>query len=222
VLLAQAWRRLEQGDVNAADAFLQRAASTGYETFELAVGQARVALARAQEALAASHLARALALGPDRGLVLAYLGAGLMESDPQRAAGYLHRARDLGRDAADVNGPLGSLALQRGDAAAAIPLLEKAIGQIPQESIQQARLRLDLGSSLLLTGRAAEAIFHLEAAARLAPGEALIRLNLAAALALEGRKEEARLQLERIGERLADNPVLRRLREELGVAAPGA
>ncbi len=222
VLLAQAWRRLDQGDVNAADAFLQRAGATGYETFELPLGLARVALARRQDALAGEHLARALAIGPDPGQVLAQLGAGLLESDPQRAAAYLRRARDMGRDAADVNGPLGRLALQDGDPQAAIPLLEKAVGQVPLASVQQARLRLDLGSSLLLASRAGEAIPHLEEAARLAPGEPIIRLNLAAALAREGRREDARRQLERIGDRLEGNPVLQRLRRDLGMGGAEA
>jgi tetratricopeptide (TPR) repeat protein len=216
VHLIQARRRLEQGDVNAGEALLRRAAETGYETADLALGFAQVAFARGQMERGREMLSRALGLGMDPALVLGDMGGRLLDSRPEMAVEFLRRARDLGNDGAEVTGPLGQQALRDGDYQRAISLLDAAVSHQPSN----ARLRLDLGSALLLAGRSAEAVSHLQEATRLAPGDPLVRLNLAAALAREGRREEAREQVEKIGDRLRDNPVLLRLRRDLGLAEP--
>jgi tetratricopeptide (TPR) repeat protein len=218
VRLIQARRRLEQGDVNAGEALLRRAAETGFETADLPLGLAQAAFDRGQMARGREMLSRALGLGLSPALVLGDMGGRLLESQPELAMEFLRRARDLGNDGAGVIGPLGQLALREGDHQRAISLLEVAVSSQPTS----ARLRLDLGTGLLLAGRAGEAIPHLQEAARLAPGDPMVRLNLATALAREGRTEEAGEQVEAIGDRLRENPILLRLRHDLGMAEPEA
>jgi tetratricopeptide (TPR) repeat protein len=213
VQLLLARRRLEQGDLNAAEVFLRRGADTGYETADLAMGYAQLAFARGQTGRGRGLLARALGLGLDPALVLADMGSRLLESDPGIAAEFLTRARELGHDGPQVTGSLGRIALQDEDYGRAIGLLERAVDDEPHDP----RLRLDLGTSLLLAGRSAEALPHLQEAVRLAPGDPLIRLNLAAALTREGLRDEARAQIEQIGDRLVGNPILLRLRQDLGL-----
>lgn len=211
VLLAQARRRLDLDDVNAADSFLRRAAASGYETPALHLGMARVALARGQDAVARAHLTRALNQAPEPAPVLADLGGSLLNQDAEQAEAYLRQALDLGHDRPEVTGPLGELARRRGDYAEAILLLGRAVEQAPDV----AYFRLQRGSALLMEGRSAEAVDELRLGQSLAPGDPLMRLNLAAALVREGRPREAIPELEAIGDRLAENPVYQRLRQEL-------
>jgi Tfp pilus assembly protein PilF len=211
VLLVLARHRLDLGEVNAAEAFLQRAVDTGFDSAALHLGWARVAFARGQVAAAQRQVHRALAMAPDAALVLADLGGSLVATDSEQAANFLRQALQMGTPSAAVTGPLGGLALRAGDYQEAIDLLTAAVEEVPG----RARFRLDLGSALLGAGRTAEAVPQLIAARELEPENSMMRLNLAAALVREGRHAEARIELEQVGNDLQGNPVYLRLRQEL-------
>jgi tetratricopeptide (TPR) repeat protein len=211
LLLVMARYRLDQGEVNAAEAFLRRATDTGFDSAALHLGWARVEFARGQTAAGRRQVQRALDMAPDASLVLADIGGSLTATDGDLAAGFLRQALQMGLHSAAVTGPLGRLALQAGDYPGAIELLSAAVEEVPE----RARFRLDLGSALLGSGRTTEAVTHLMKARDLEPANAMVRLNLAAALVREGRIQEARVELEQTGDGLAGNPVYERLRQEL-------
>ncbi|MCZ6650957.1 MAG: tetratricopeptide repeat protein [Acidobacteria bacterium] len=217
VLLAQADRRLDQSDIDAGEAFLRRAADTGFDTAALHLGLARVAIARGRMDAGRSHVAHGVRMAPDKALALADIGGSLVASQSALARTYLSAALDLGNRRVEVLGPLGQLAREQGDYGPAIDLFTEAVAAAPE----RARLRLELGSTLLVAGRSSEALEHLRRAEELAPGDAIIRLNLAVALVKEGRMDEARRHLDAMGERLVDNPVYQSLRRRLQPAAPG-
>jgi predicted Zn-dependent protease len=217
VLLVQADRRLDQGDIDAGEAFLRRAADTGFDTAALHLGLARVAFARGRIGAGQSHVAHGVRMAVDEALALADIGGSLMATQPRLARTYLSGALDLGNRRVEVLVPLGQLARERGDYGPAIDLFSEAVAAAPG----RARLRLELGSTLLAAGRSAEALVHLRRAEEMAPGDAMIRLHLAGALANEGQLDEARRQLDAVGERLLANPVYEALRRRLPPAAAG-
>jgi predicted Zn-dependent protease len=156
-------------------------------------------------------------MAADEALALADIGGSLVASQSALARTYLSAALDLGNRRVEVLGPLGQLAREQGDYGPAIDLFTEAVAAAPE----RARLRLELGSTLLVAGRSSEALKHLRRAEELAPGDAIIRLNLAVALVKEGRMDEARRHLDAMGERLVDNPVYQNLLRRLQPAAPG-
>lgn len=217
VLLAQADRRLDHGDIDAGEAFLRRAADTGFQSAALYLGLARVAMARGRMDEGRNHAEHGVGMARDESLALADLGGSFLATQPDLARTYLKAALDLGNRRVEVLGPLGRLARERGEYGRAIDLFTEALAVAPE----RARLRLELGSTLLVAGRSAEALEHLRRAAQLAPGDDTIHLNLAVALVNEGWMEEARRQLDAIGERLVDDPVYKSLRRRLQPPAAG-
>ncbi len=217
VLLAQADRRLDQGDLDAGETFLRRAAETGFDTAALHLGLARVAIARGQVDAGLRHASHGVGMAPDASLALADIGGSLLVSQPRLARTYLSEALDLGNRRVEVLGPLGQLAREQGDYGAAVDLFTEAVAAAPE----RARLRLELGITLLAAERYTEALENLLRAEEMAPGDAMIRLNLAVALAEVGQMDEARRHLDAVGDRLVDHPVYQRLSRRLHPAAGG-
>lgn len=87
---------------------------------------------------------------------------------------------------------LGTLYAQTGRAAAAIPLLERAVAANPRDD----EAHNNLGLALEAAGRAAQAEAHLREAVRLSPAEAERHANLGALLRDSGRAAEAVAVLE--------------------------
>lgn len=217
VLLLQGLWRMNRGNTKGAGKFLRRAADLGYETADLDVGLARIAWARRRPEEARRLVRRAAKRAPDPPGLMAHLGEQLLRAGfLEEGVEYLERAKERGRDAADVNGPLGEAALEGQDYVRASRLLSRAVAQEPASG----RFRLSLGSALLLSGNAMQAVEHLRKAVGLRPDDAMAHLNLAAALLKSGQKNEAREELAIIGTRLEGNPVLARLRRELGLRPP--
>jgi len=109
---------------------------------------------------------------------------------------------------------LGLLRLEDGDAARAVPALERAVALDPD----LARARTNLGAALLLAERPADAVRHLEAAVRLSPDDPAPHGNLGVAYLALGRPQEARRPLERV---LALSPGDARARALLAQIARG-
>jgi tetratricopeptide (TPR) repeat protein len=96
---------------------------------------------------------------------------------------------------------IGSVALEKGLPAQAVPKLEAALRIKPS----YAEAHAELGVALSLLGRPGDALAHLTEAVRLAPASAGPRLNLSIALAAQNRPAEALEQLQRAVQLDPDN-----------------
>jgi hypothetical protein len=107
----------------------------------------------------------------------------------------------LKRDPADffAHLSLGELALARGDATAAVPLLKMAAQKQPNEPVALAVL----GEALLATGNTLDAKRFFEKALQLNPHYVRARYQLAEMLASEGKRQLAAMQFRKV---LAETP----------------
>lgn len=148
----------------------------------------RSLLATSRHSQAIGPLERAAALAPSAGPVHAFL------AEAYRGAGRLDDAlrsveRGLGMAAGnpELLAIKGRILLQKGDAAAAAPVLNQARRLDPAD----ARVRVDLSELHRGAGRVAEALAEAREAVRLAPDSADARVALGLALGASGRETEA-------------------------------
>jgi predicted Zn-dependent protease len=92
----------------------------------------------------------------------------------------------------DVKYYLGTIYLYRDDAARAVPLLEEFV----QARANEQKGFFELGRALMKTNNPARAIWALEKAAALAPGEANLHYLLAQAYRGAGRPDDARKEFD--------------------------
>ena len=181
------------GDWQAAgDAYLAAAAKDPRD-LTLLIGHARTLLARGDLRAAASYLERETALHPeDADLALAAGDAYLALADYRDAANHFTRASVVrAGDPAAARGLVLSFALGGYHAAA----LSRAEHLSPSEL--DSTLRLALGRSALLEGRAELAIRHLGAYLDVEAGDAAAWLDLARANYAIGRQDAALSALQR-------------------------
>jgi len=168
---------------------------------------------RHAEALKAWRAALELTPQPDAGLELE-LASSLMATrdyDSARAIAEKHLAADPA--APDVNFLMGDLLLNQQQAAEAIPFLEKATVIL--------LARASLGRALLLAGRPADAVPHLQAALRL-DTDASLHFQLVRALQGAGRAGDAKVALAKYQALQAKlGAATAELEEKLQITAPG-
>lgn len=168
---------------------------------------------RHAEAVKAWRAAIELTPQPDAGLELE-LAASLMATrdyDAARAIAEKYLAADPA--APDVNFLMGDLLLNQQQAAEAIPYLEKATAILPA--------RASLGRALLLAGRPADAVAHLQAALPL-DTDASLHFQLVRALQGAGRAAEAKVALAKYQALQAKlGAATAELEEKLQITAPG-
>jgi tetratricopeptide (TPR) repeat protein len=117
-----------------------------------------------------------------------------------------------------LNQEFGMAHYQLGDIYSRQKLPEKAIFHYREalKTDPQPDIHNNLAGQLLLQGKTAEALVHLEAALRLSPTFSAARYNMGTLLMMEGRMEEARRQF---GEALLLNPRDKKVRAAVKKAA---
>ena len=150
--------------------------------------------ASVDEATAAAReaVARALALAPDLPEAIVLVGRIQVsyDHDWKAAATSCRRALELAPGNADVLSAAGSLAMYEGRAGEAIELMQRAVEQDPLSSIRYSQL----GFSLRLAQRYAEAEVAYRKSLELAPQRVAAHLVLAIVLCEAGRLDEALLE----------------------------
>lgn len=117
----------------------------------------------------------------------------------------LERTVAESRDPALVLYRAGEAYRERGDAAAAVPLLDRARRLAPE----QPAVSRGLGQALLEDGRPADALQYLQPAATRSPGDAALQESVGLALGLVGRRDEAAAALETACRLAPDSPTAR-------------
>jgi tetratricopeptide (TPR) repeat protein len=164
---------LGRGDPAAAEPYLRGAAALAPTSAAVLWRLGRAALMRRDYAAAVDHLERALSRAPDAPavhylLAMAYRGTG----DLAKAEAHVKQS---GRG---------------GDVPPDDPLMDQLGALLQNAAAHEAR-----GMQALEARQWTRAVEHLQAAAELSPGNAVIRLNLGTALSLAGDRDAARREL---------------------------
>lgn len=177
--------------VEAADLLAQALTIDGPRpAIRLALGEALVGSGRVAEAIA--HVAAAYDSGYDTSvagplLVRALVVAGRPDDAVRR---FSDMPESVVGDSVQVALDFGTVALERGAPAEAIPWLRLAVERAPN----QAEAHEKLGLAIFMRGEPRTALAHLERALQLDPARASAHLNLAALYAELGRFADARKQ----------------------------
>ncbi len=205
--VAEAERRLEDGDSSRAELLFAEAAREGLttrivdgwvrsvlvqgrieEAVDLAKALAEEAGEREQWHISAAALEAVAESRVANGALHAEFGVFLALAERYRdAVDALEKARDAGLDRLDVGFYLGSALWEVGKPAEALEIFESALdrhGRHPALLGQYGRL-------LVWSGKFAEAVEPLSAAARARPGDVTVRIDLARALDGAGETERA-------------------------------
>ncbi|MDP2320991.1 MAG: tetratricopeptide repeat protein [Acidobacteriota bacterium] len=176
---------------DAADLLAQAIAIDGPRpAIQLALGEALVGASRPAAAIA--HLEAAYDSGYDTTVAGPLLVRALvLAGRPDAAVGrFSDMPESVVGDAAEVALDFGTLALERGALAEAIPWLRLAVERAPDRAEGHEKL----GLAIFLQGDPRTALPHLERALRLDPARASAHLNLAVLYAELGRFADARRQ----------------------------
>jgi tetratricopeptide (TPR) repeat protein len=124
------------------------------------------------------------------------LGVSQAVNDPEKGIATLDKAVALKPDYVEARAARGALNYQQGKAEVALPDLEFAATNRPDNALLQDRL----GQAYLLLERLPEGLRVLRKAAELAPSEAKIQLHVANALAQSGQTAESKIFMNRYKE----------------------
>jgi tetratricopeptide (TPR) repeat protein len=127
---------------------------------------------------------------------LSELGVSQAVEDPEKGIATLDKAVALKPDYVEARAARGALNYQQGKAEVALPDLEFAAANRPDNALMQDRL----GQAYLLLERLPEGLRALRKAAELAPSEAKIQLHVANALAQSGQTAESKIFMNRYRE----------------------
>jgi tetratricopeptide (TPR) repeat protein len=133
---------------------------------------------------------------PDDPKGLFELGVSQAVGDPEKGIATLDKAVALKPDYVEARAARGALNYQQGKAEVALPDLEFAAANRPDNALMLDRL----GQAYLLLERLPEGLRVLRKAAELAPSEAKIQLHVANALAQAGQTAESKIFMNRYKE----------------------
>ena len=133
---------------------------------------------------------------PDDPTGLFELGVSQSVNDPEKGIATLNKAVALKPDYVEARAARGALNYQQGKAEVALPDLEFAASNRPDNAMMLDRL----GQAYLLLERLPEGLRVLRKAADLAPSEAKIQLHVANALAQSGETAESKIFMNRYKE----------------------
>ena len=133
---------------------------------------------------------------PDDPKGLFELGVSQSVNDPEKGLATLDKAVALKPDYVEARAARGALNYQQGEAELALPDLEFAAANRPDNATMLDRL----GQAYLLLERLPDGLRVLRKAAELAPSDAKIQLHVANALAQSGQTEESKIFMNRYKE----------------------